>query len=279
MKTLHCLVLAVGIAAAHGPALAQGRDWTRLPLIVPVMGGGERGTLLLTLRNSDAAALDVFAPDPAAAQAWRRVALAPEGTQVAMLPGMGNFYWVSAREEKDGRVSIASTAAYFSEPGPAPTQLLARSKTDIEIVPQPLPREHGSYRESEKWTFLLRFQGQPLANTPVRMETEFGTRTSFASDAHGRVRVLFPRDFKPAEGGRDGGHHGGPRRAKFVLAAEHESAGKQYLAAFNATYSPDPERERSLAWGAAFGLLGMVAATPLLRRRAAKDTQGEASHA
>lgn len=262
-------------AEARAPAGGQGREWTRLPIIVPVMGGErERGTMPLALKNSEAAALDVFAPDPAAPEARRQAPLGPEGARVSMLPKMGNFYWVSARAEKDGRVSVASTVAYFSEPGPAPTRLLLAPKNEIEIIPQPLPREHANYRESEKWKFLLRFKGQPLANKAVKMETEFGTRTSFTSDAEGMVSVLFPRDFKPAEGGRTGSH-GGPRRAKFVLAAEHEAEGKQYLSAFNATYSPDADRDRSLVWGAAFGLLGMVAATPLLRRRAAQHSQGD----
>ncbi len=91
--------------------------------------------------------------------------------------------------------------------------------------------------------------------------------------------MLFPRDFSPvAEGAGQEGH--GPRRAKFVLATERlgEADGRRYLTAFNYSYSADPDRERSLAWGAAFGLLGMVAATPLLRRRAAKPN-GENSHA
>ena len=41
----------------------------------------------------------------------------------------------------------------------APTELLKEPRHELEIVPEPLPREHGSYRESEKWRFLVRFNG------------------------------------------------------------------------------------------------------------------------
>ena len=62
-----------------------------------------------------------------------------------------------------------------------------------------------------------------------------------------------------------------------MLATEKEDGGKRYLTAFNYSYTQDPERSRSLGWGAAFGILGMVAATPLLRRR--QQAQGDKDHA
>jgi hypothetical protein len=62
-----------------------------------------------------------------------------------------------------------------------------------------------------------------------------------------------------------------------VLSTEKSLGDKRYLTAFNHQYGQDPERNRSLAWGAAFGVLGMVAATPLLRRR--KTSEGGNDHA
>lgn len=254
----------------------QTREWTRYPVIEPVMRGGERNrnSMVLTARNIDAPSLEVLAPDQSVADARRQVRLSPQGAAVSMLQGVGNYYWISAQEEKEGRVSVASTAVHFSEDGPAPTRLLHARKTALEIIPQPLPREHGSYRESEKWAFLLRYNGRPLAGATLNMETEFGTRTTFTSDDDGEVTVLFPRDFKPVPPGREAGEHGGRQRGRFVLVAEHEADGKQYVTAFNHTYSADPDRGRSLAWGAVFGMLGMVAAAPLLRRRVSKEGQG-----
>jgi hypothetical protein len=252
----------------------QGRDWTKYPLITPVMRRGERDRMSagLATKNLETEAFGVFAPDSRREGARRMVPAESEGTAIKALPKLGNYYWITARQEKDGQVTVASSPYYFGEPGPAPTRMLLEQKHELEIIPQPLPREHGAWRESEKWEFLLRFNGQPLAAKTVKMETEFGTKTAFVSDEKGVVTVLFPRDFKPAEKKPEqGGHDHGPRRAKFVLAAEHDDAGRHYLTAFNYTYSTDPDRNRNLLAGVGFGLFGMLLAAPLLRRKKAKD--------
>ena len=63
---------------------------------------------------------------------------------------------------------MASTVWYASNPGPAPSEWLARVRSELEIVPDPLPREHAHYRESEKWRFIVRYAGQPLAAVGAR---------------------------------------------------------------------------------------------------------------
>lgn len=270
-------------AESHRP---PAREWTRQPLLVPAMVRGDRSTAILRPQGIEAAELRVFAADGPADRRELSYAVGPEGAKIQpATPKTGNYHWVIARQEGESEVRVASTVWYFSNPGEAPTELLKQSRHELEIIPAPLPREHGSYRESEKWRFQVRWRGQPLAKQPLTLETEFGSRSRVATDADGIAVVLFPRDFKPAEESRERGReegrqegrqesHGGPRRAKFVLATEKEDGGKRYLTAFNSSYSPDPDRERNLAWGAAFGLLGMVAATPLLRRRAATNDSG-----
>lgn len=252
----------------------QGREWTKYPLLTPMMGrGGDRAVAKLAVKNLQPAELQVFAADGPADRLHRLFPVTQEGTRIeAVTPKIGNYHWVSAREEAEGKVTVASTAYAFGNPGEAPTQMLLKQKSELEIIPQPLPREHGAWRESEKWQFLLRFNGQPLEKKEVRMETEFGTKTAFVSDEQGMVTVLFPRDFKPVEKKPEqGGHDHGPRRAKFVLAVEHDDAGKRYLTAFNYTYSADAARDRNLLAGVGFGLFGMLLATPLLRRKNAKN--------
>lgn len=301
------LILAGAAAAVYGTALAQehrahgdgnivaqapapadkpqepgrrgNREWTRYPILAPGMArdAGRMATLLRPV-GIEVAELQVFAADGPAEQRKVAVPVAADGARIEpAAPKLGNYHWVIARSEKDGEVRVASTVAYFSNPGAAPTALLQVPKNELEIVPEPLPREHGAYRETEKWNFVVRMNGVPVPNQAVTLETEFGSRSTFQTNAQGRAVVLFPRDFKPAPQpqGAPGGHEMGPRRAKFVLAAEREDGGKKYLTAFNYNYSPDADRNRSLAWGAAFGVLGMVAATPLLRRRPAKNGAGE----
>lgn len=263
---------------AAEPGSRQGRrEWTRAPLLAPAGPGGERGAVPLRPIGIEATDLQVFAAD---GPPDRRKIPVPVEAGIARIapvtPRIGNYHWVMARSEKDGEVRVASTVVYFSNPGGAPTAMLALPKNELEIVPAPLPREHGVYRESEKWNFLVRFDGAPLADQPVTMETEFGSRSTLVSDKQGRVVVLFPRDFKAGErtAPRAGGHAMGPRPAGFVLTAERDDGGRHYLTAFNYGYTRDADRGKSLAWGAAFGLLGMVAATPLLRRRHAGKQEG-----
>jgi hypothetical protein len=258
--------------AAQKPAV---REWTKQPLLLPVMGQrGERGSAVLRPAGIEVTELRVFAPDGPEERRQVAYPVGPEGAKFQpAAPKVGNYHWVVARQESDAEVRVASTAWYFSNPGKAPTDLLKQVRHELEIIPDPLPREHGNYRESDKWRFLVRWQGKPLASQPLAMETEFGSRSSVLADAAGYATVVFPRDFRPPREGEHSGH-GGPRRAKFVLATEKTDAGKRYLTAFNYRYSPDPDRDRSLGWGATFGLIGMVAALPLLRRRAATSDSG-----
>lgn len=254
----------------HGPAQTEGagnrrgQDWTRYPLIVPAMkGGADRMGGDLALKNIDASQVTVYAPS---GQASKDFPVAERTTRIEALgPKLGNFQWVAARQAADNNVTVASTAYAFNNPGPAPTEMLLERRNELEIIPQPLPREHSSYRESEKWKFLVRFQGHPLPGEKLSLETQFGTRTSFVTGPDGVATVLFPRDFRPAAENAHGGH--APPRAQFVLAAEHDDLGKHYLSAFNYAYGADPDRERSLAAGLGFGLLGMLLAAPLWRHK------------
>lgn len=262
--------LALLACAAAISAGAAAREWTAYPLLTPAMGGErQRGAAVLRPQHLEAASVLVYAPGGAADRRKREYAVGPEGARIEpAAPQMGNYHWVLARQESPAEVRVASTVWYFSNPGEAPRAMLAEPKHELEIVPEPLPREHGSYRESEKWRFLVRLNGAPLPGQPLILETEFGSRSTVVSDAAGYATVLFPRDFRPAPSARTGGHDGhGPRRARFVLAAETEVSGRRYLTAFNHNYGPDAERGRSLGWGVLFGVLGMAAATPLLRRR------------
>jgi hypothetical protein len=293
MYRMYWVFLAIGSCSlahaqhdhpAGSPApRAAAREWTRQPLLLPAMSRrGERNAAVLRLQGLEAASLTVFAAGGPDERRRLDYPVTPEGTKIeSASSAVGNYHWVVAREAGDREVRVASTVWYFANPGPAPTVLLEEPKHELEIVPVPLPREHSGYREAEKWRFQVRLNGAPLAGHPLNLETEFGSRSSFVTDERGMATVLFPRDFRPAAVREDKGGEAamGPRRAKFVLATEKDLENKHYLTAFNYTYSPDPDRERSLAWGAAFGLLGMAAATPLLRRRAVKINESGASHA
>lgn len=266
----------VAVARLGSERPGNERIWTQQPLLLPGrVARGERASALLQPQGIAASAVLVFAPEGPAERRQVEYPVTADGAKIApATPKIGNYHWIIAREEMPEVVKVASTTWYFGNPGDSPKELLRIIKHELEIVPDPLPREHGSYRESEKWRFLVRFEGRPLPNQPLTLETEFGSRSTFLTDAAGFATVLFPRDFQPSAKA-DAGH--GLRRAQFVLSTEKANNGRKYLTAFNYVYGQDADRDRSLGWGAAFGLLGMLAATPLLRRR--KATEGENRHA
>lgn len=263
LTLLAALMAAPVIAQQHAlPAAAAG--WTEQPLLLPETGHRERDAARLRAVGIAAPVLSVHAPAGEAAVRPREFPLADGVARISSAaPSVGNYHWLVLREVTPEHVRVASTAWYFSQPGPSPQALLAAAKHELEIVPQPLPREHGQYRESEKWRFLVRLYGKPLAGQRLLLETEFGSRSTFITDGDGMATVLFPRDFPTLE------RRQGQRRpsAGFVLSSEHREGEHHYQTAFNLSYGPEPERTRSLAWGAAFGLAGMLAAGPLLRRR------------
>jgi hypothetical protein len=247
------------------------RYWTQQPLLLPAGKRGEREAAQVRVVGIVSETLTVHAPDVSADASPRAFPLV-DGV-AAITPAslkVGNYHWLVAREETPALVKVATTAWYFGNPGPSPKALLQRPKHELEIVPDPLPREHGSYRESEKWHFVVRQGGKPLAGQALLLETEFGSRSRFVTDQDGVATVLFPRDFQTLP--KDKAAHGRPS-ARFVLSTEAQVGERHYLTAFNANYGPDAERGRSLAWGTGFCLAGMLAATPLLRRRVAGEAK------
>ncbi|HRC72212.1 MAG TPA: hypothetical protein PK880_06725 [Candidatus Competibacter sp.] len=289
MRALVLMCLLAGLSAAHaadnghegheGHGLAPGGaklnspTWTDLPLI-EALPGRDRSTAAFRLSHLSTGAVMAYAPGDQAPL--------PEGVRFKTdrleweMPvrdgrfnleatGVGNYHWLQAREATPEGVKVASTAHFFSNPGPAPTAMLARSKTELEIVPTPLPREHNRYRAGEEWDFALRFSGQPLAGATLRLISEAGTQARFASDAAGRVRVRFPADVKPRASQE--AQHGRGAANRFVLAVEHVAEGRRYLTAFNGDYSENALAQRSLFWGGGFLVLGGLLGLPLVVRR------------
>lgn len=256
--------------AAHGD-MARPMAWTAYPMLKTRAAGESRERMVVYAvpQNVVSANIDAYLNNTKSGNMHRQLAVEMAGAKLDK-PESGGFQWLAAREEQEGKVLVASTVYYFGERGAKnPTAMFMQQKHELEIIPQPYPREHSRYRANEDWQFLVRFNGQPLANQPVVMETQNGSHLDAVSDAAGRVRLHLPEDFKPVEesSAPAAGHMHGMRTADFVLATEYESGGKHYLTGFNSSYGPDAFDRRSLAMGLGFTLLGGLGAVPLLRQR------------
>ncbi|MBF0188255.1 MAG: hypothetical protein HQL50_10070 [Magnetococcales bacterium] len=265
-------------ASDHGHAAKHGRtgmntapSWTDAPLLM--LQGRGRSSKKIRLVNSatDQVTVTGSQRDPDSNQPVRWTVPHLSGTAVTVTPknGAGSYHWITASHENNGLVETASTAIYFSMPGPAPRAMLNHPKHTLEIVPSPLPREHGHYRSTEQWMFLVRFKGQPLANQPLTFQSQHGPRFTVTSDAHGMTTVAIPDTFADtaASAGKPTVGHGHRRpQAHFVLTTEHQADGTLYRTAFNHHYRPGPFFNKSVATGMGFMVLGMLAASPLLRK-------------
>jgi hypothetical protein len=293
---LNLLVAPAAFAADMPPAKHGGHDhaammqgmgkpvaWTLYPTLKARASGEDRETMKTTImpQNIVAGSIDAWSNNVKDEKAHRQLAMEMGGAMLDK-PANGGFHWLSAREEQGDAVHVASTVQPFGERGAKdPTAMFMQQKYELEIIPQPYPREHSRYRANEDWKFLVRFNGKPLSGQKVYLETSNGSMTEFISDAQGVLSIHVPDDFKAQEESKQaGGHnHGGRPGAELVLATEYVDGGKSYLTAFNSSYGPNAFDQRSLAMGLGFTLLGMIGAVPLLRQRKIAQKSEEAENA
>jgi hypothetical protein len=260
---------------------SQSRAWTQLPMLKARMKGQDMSSrsVIMQPQNIAADAIEAWSNDLQDAQGNRSLTIGMGGAPLDK-PASGGFQMLTAREAQGDVVRVASTVHYFGERGGKnPTAMFDQVKHELEIVPQPYPREHSRYRANEDWQFAVRFKGLPLAGQKVVLETSNGSQAEFVTDESGVVKVHVPDDFKAEAEQSKGGNHGMRRGADFVLAVSHTDGGHQYLTAFNSGYGEDAYANRSLAMGVGFMLVGMLGAAPLLRNRKATAKKEESTNA
>ncbi|MBU0688517.1 MAG: DUF4198 domain-containing protein [Gammaproteobacteria bacterium] len=258
---------------------SQSRAWTQLPVLKARMKSQDMSSrsYLMQPLNIAADAVEAWSNDLNDPNGHRRLPMEMGGAPLDK-PATGGFQMLTAREEQGDVVRVATTVHYFSERGGKnPTAMFEQVKHELEIVPQPYPREHSRYRTNEDWQFAVRFKGQPLVAQKVVLETSNGSRSEFMTDALGGVKVKVPNDFKAEAAQVES--HGRRRGADFVLAVSHAEGGLQYLTAFNSGYGEDAYANRSLAMGMGFMLVGMLGAAPLLRNRKTAARKEESANA
>ena len=100
--------------------------WSSQPLLVKPAGRGSRTLKALKPVNLNAVQMRVYpsiTPDEGDVS-WE-VPVEEGKAKIASRSGdQGGYHWVSAREEGENSVRIASTVTYFSNPGPAPRHML-----------------------------------------------------------------------------------------------------------------------------------------------------------
>jgi hypothetical protein len=274
----HAAMLGMG---AMGKSVA----WTAYPTLKTRSSGENRESMVTTAvpQNIVSGSVDAYSNNLQDESGHRQLPLDMAGAKLDK-PANGGFHWLSAREVQGDKVVVASAVYSFSGSGAKdPTAMFMHQKHELEIIPQPYPREHSRYRANENWKFQVRFNKQPLSNQKVWFETQNGSKTEFMTDAQGVLVVALPDDFKPEVEQKESGE---PRRgmqrmqsSDFVLATEYADGGKTYLTAFNGSYGKNAYDKRNMAMGLGFTLLGMFGAIPLIRKRKQDKKNVEAADA
>lgn len=258
----------------QGEMPAKSVNWTGYPLLKIRTSGISREQMVSSAlpQNIVAGGINAYSSDLYDVGGRRQLPLGMGGIRLDK-PASGGFHWLAAREAEDGKVLVASTVHSFGERGAKdPTAMFMQQKHELEIIPQPFPREHSRYRAGEIWKFLVRFKGHPVVSQKVVLETQNGSKSEWLSDEQGMLAVQLPDDFKPEEAANANGGRG-MSGADFVLATEYAEGSQSYLTAFNSSYGRNAFDKRSLTMGVGFVLFGMIGALPLLHRRktATKD--------
>lgn len=210
-----------------------------------------RGPKKIRLINGEGADIKLWKPDLTTLPLS-----SSQGTLTIPATGMDNYHAVVA--EKDwGKIkeSVIRYEFMFGKPSKqSPDKLVKAVKSDLEIMPDPFPREHYRYYSGHTWSFVLRLRGKPLPGIETGLQTENGTQLHGISDAAGRVTFRLPDDFPDiAPGERDS------RSAEFAVNAATEADGIRYETLLSARYHVNPSHWQSTPWGVAAAGLGILA--------------------
>jgi len=218
----------------------------------PSRGMRNRRSRTLMLANGEGAVITLFKPD----LTFQRLPLGMGGGLTLKPTGMDNYHAVVAeRDWGNSKEAVIRYETLRGEPsGKSPQALLNLNKTDLEIVPNPLPREHYRYYSNIEWGFCLRFQGHPLPDTALQLSTANGSTLHTTTGKDGCTGFILPDDFSEVQPGR---RNNAP--VMFEISAEYISEGKQYHTLFMAEYNPNPDHWRSSGLAAFVMLGGMFA--------------------
>ncbi|MDD3448339.1 MAG: hypothetical protein PHF72_04835 [Gammaproteobacteria bacterium] len=213
-------------------------------------GGGRRGTMLV-LANADGAQVTYWKPD----LTRQSLELGMMGHLALPGTGMDNYHAVVAERDWGNlkETFIRYVYAFGKPSGHSPAELAAAVKTELEVVPDPIPREHYRYMADDRWSFLVRYQGRPLAGSQVLLSTSNGSLLEGLTDAAGRVTFRLPDDFAEVEAGRVNNPP-----AELGVIARHQEGGREWVTTLTAPYHADPAHWQSLSAGVAIAGFGFL---------------------
>jgi hypothetical protein len=267
-----CLLTAGGIVAAPGDAGVPKGDSAAVanrPQATPQQHQHRRGPKQLVISIADDARVELWKPDLST-----QPIKIHQGKVSFKGTGVDNYHAIVA-ERTDGKLTESAIRYQYAQGKPSghsSTELTAANKSTLEIVPDPIPREHYRYHSDQTWDFMVRFQGLPVADQQVILETANGSQLEGTTGAEGRVGLHIPDDFPDIVAGeRD------KRSAEFTVTTRYSKGGQTYKSTLNAAYRVNPQHWHSLGMGIAVVGLGMLTGGFIGRAGRGKKNKGKQS--
>ncbi|MCG7990367.1 MAG: hypothetical protein JAY99_05685 [Candidatus Thiodiazotropha lotti] len=217
----------------------------------PAVSYGHRGAKTIHIDNLDGATITYIKPDLSSQS------ITPVMGRITMpVSGVDNYHaLVVEKDWGDHKEVIIRYQYMFGRPSKQnPVRLTAAEKSEFEIVPNPLPREHYRYHSQQAWQFLARYQGEFVANQPLTLSTSNGSEQTLNTDQHGRVTFLIPDDFPGLiEGERN------KQSAQFTISGEYQEGDTTYSTQLVSDYRVNPSHWQSTEWGVLVLGIGFLA--------------------
>ncbi|MES9980337.1 MAG: Ig-like domain-containing protein [Candidatus Thiodiazotropha sp. 6PLUC5] len=213
----------------------------------PTNAHNHRDPKSFLIENGDSATITLFKPDLSS-----ETLTAEMGKVTMPRTGVDNYHaLVVEKQWGNYKEAIIHYQYMFGRPShQSPDKLIALEKTEFEIIPEPLPREHYRYHSMQEWEFRLRFNGAYLSGQPLTLNTSNGSQQTLTTDENGRVTFTIPDDFPDlVDGVRD------RRNAQFTIISEYQQDKVTYSTQLFADYQVNPNHWQSTQLG--FLVLGI----------------------
>lgn len=177
--------------------------------------------------------------------------------------GLDNYHALVAERSTD--TLHESSLRYFSmrgkPSGTSPGNLIKQHKLPLEIVPQPMIREHWRFYTNNKQSFQILFDNKPVVNSWVVLKTSNGTTLDSKTDSNGNVNFMLPDDFKNIKAGRRAN-----KPEEFMLRTTYTANNISYKTNFTAPYSVNPSHWKSNSGGLLALSIGFISGIVIMRR-------------
>lgn len=211
------------------------------------------------LMDNNQAAVKIISPDLKV----RLIKPAKQNKFILPKTGMDNYHSLIAEQTINNTRESAIRYIYMrgKPSGHSPSELLRYPKLKLEIIPDPMVREHWRFYTQDKHAFIIHYDHKPLKDNWVVLQTSNGTTLDAKTDNNGRVTFILPDDFKNIKPGR----RANPG-ADFLIRTVHIDGNQTYKTNFTAPYYVNPSHWQSNIGGLIALSIGFISGLIIMKK-------------